>query len=139
MIPTTRLCLRRCHTLANSTVNTTQPVSKTCHKVLVSKSNNIFENLALEDWLHEKADLNEKSILLMWSNRPAVVIGRHQNPWVECNVPAISKSDISLARRRSGGNFYLLILKALRLQNFQTAKKLKHLLTITVNIWLQRF
>ena len=32
-----------------------------------------------------------------------VVIGRHQNPWLETNVPLLRERDILLARRRSGG------------------------------------
>ncbi|XP_077370402.1 lipoyl amidotransferase LIPT1, mitochondrial isoform X2 [Festucalex cinctus] len=34
---------------------------------------------------------------------PAVVIGRHQNPWKECNLSLMRRTGISLARRRSGG------------------------------------
>uniref|UniRef100_A0A1I7UJ20 BPL/LPL catalytic domain-containing protein n=1 Tax=Caenorhabditis tropicalis TaxID=1561998 RepID=A0A1I7UJ20_9PELO len=39
----------------------------------------------------------------MWSNTPTVVIGRHQNPWVEVNIPFCHDNDIQLARRHSGG------------------------------------
>ncbi|XP_062566215.1 lipoyltransferase 1, mitochondrial-like [Saccostrea cucullata] len=73
------------------------------HQVFVSTSDDIYTNLALEEWFYEKADLNKKSILLMWQNKPAVVIGRHQNPWLECNVPKLRESGIKLARRISGG------------------------------------
>lgn len=71
--------------------------------VLVSTSNNIYENLALEDWLYENADLSNTDYLLMWKNLPAVVIGRHQNPWLECNVKEAVDCGISVARRNSGG------------------------------------
>jgi lipoyltransferase 1 len=37
-------------------------------------------------------------LLLLWRNDPCVVIGRHQNPWTEANVPFLRKSAISLAR-----------------------------------------
>ncbi|KAJ8322132.1 hypothetical protein KUTeg_000603, partial [Tegillarca granosa] len=73
------------------------------HVVIVSKSNNIYTNLALEEWLYENEDLSKKSILLLWKNQPTVVIGRHQNPWLECNVEEIVDSGIDLARRSSGG------------------------------------
>ncbi|XP_064596717.1 lipoyl amidotransferase LIPT1, mitochondrial-like [Liolophura sinensis] len=39
----------------------------------------------------------------MWRNESAIVIGRHQNPWLECNVPEARKQGISLVRRKSGG------------------------------------
>ena len=73
------------------------------HQVYVSTSDDIYTNLALEEWLYEKEDFNQKSILLMWQNKPAVVIGRHQNPWLECNVPKLREHGIDLARRISGG------------------------------------
>ncbi|CAC5386044.1 LIPT1 [Mytilus coruscus] len=71
--------------------------------VFVSLSNDIFMNLAFEDWLYENENLKTKSILLMWKNNPTVVIGRHQNPYLECDVWKIAKNNLSLARRKSGG------------------------------------
>ena len=69
----------------------------------VSSSTNIFENLALEEWLYENLDLSKTDCLLMWRNAPAVVIGRHQNPWLECDVQEAVKRNICVARRSSGG------------------------------------
>lgn len=71
--------------------------------VFVSLSNDIFMNLAFEDWLYENENLKTKSILLMWKSNPTVVIGRHQNPYLECDVWKIAKNNLSLARRKSGG------------------------------------
>lgn len=71
--------------------------------ILKSASAGIFENLALEDWIHDHVDLQNRSILLLWRNSPVVVIGRHQNPWQECNLPLMRRLGIPLARRRSGG------------------------------------
>lgn len=73
------------------------------HRVLVSTSKNIYENLALEDWLFENTDFQKESVLLLWRNTPCVVFGRHQNPWVECNVPYCQKHEVDLVRRKSGG------------------------------------
>ncbi|XP_072254736.1 lipoyl amidotransferase LIPT1, mitochondrial [Pyxicephalus adspersus] len=71
--------------------------------ILQSVSNNAFENLAVEDWIHDHMNLEEKNILFLWRNSPAVVIGRHQNPWKECNLHLMREKGICLARRRSGG------------------------------------
>ncbi|XP_016151213.1 lipoyltransferase 1, mitochondrial-like [Sinocyclocheilus grahami] len=71
--------------------------------ILKSASTGIFENLALEDWIHDRVDLQNRSVLLLWRNSPVVVIGRHQNPWQECNLPLMRRLGIPLARRRSGG------------------------------------
>ena len=73
------------------------------NKVLVSSSTNVFENLALEDWLYENANLEHENILLLWKNDPAIVIGRHQNPWLECNIPECQKQKVAIVRRKSGG------------------------------------
>ncbi|CAB4055574.1 LIPT1 [Lepeophtheirus salmonis] len=72
-------------------------------EVFISQSNDIFSNLALEDWLYRHHDFQHKHLLLLWRNNPCVVIGRHQNPWVETNVPFLRDHDIDLARRNSGG------------------------------------
>ena len=71
--------------------------------VYVSTSNNIYKNLALEDWFYQHLDLSETSLLFLWSNRPCVVIGRHQNPWTEVNLKHLNQHLIQLARRNSGG------------------------------------
>lgn len=72
-------------------------------QVYISQSTDVFTNLALEDWLYRKHDFDHKSLLLLWQNDPCVVIGRHQNPWVEANVPYLRESYTKLARRNSGG------------------------------------
>ncbi|XP_047507323.1 lipoyltransferase 1, mitochondrial isoform X2 [Pieris napi] len=41
--------------------------------------------------------------MMVWRNEPCVVIGRHQNPWLEANVPFLGDKEIALARRNSGG------------------------------------
>lgn len=90
--------------------------------VLLSQSTNVYQNLALEDWINTNIDLQQRSILLLWRNQPAVVIGRHQNPWTECNLAAMREADIPLARRRSGGGTVFHDLGNLNL-TFFTSKK----------------
>lgn len=70
-------------------------------RIFVSPFNNPFLNLALEDhFLRGGADL---PILFLYVNRPCVVLGRFQNPWIECHLPYLVKNDIWLVRRQSGG------------------------------------
>lgn len=90
--------------------------------VLHSQSTDVYQNLALEDWIDANVDLQQRSILLLWRNQPAVVIGRHQNPWTECNLPAMTRAGIHLARRRSGGGTVFHDLGNLNM-TFFTSKK----------------
>lgn len=71
--------------------------------VFISQSSDIFTNLALEDWLYKNFDFINHHILLLWRNSPTVVIGRHQNPWLEANTAALAENGIQIARRNSGG------------------------------------
>ncbi|XP_030053031.1 D-2-hydroxyglutarate dehydrogenase, mitochondrial isoform X5 [Microcaecilia unicolor] len=71
--------------------------------ILQSVSSDVYANLAVEDWIHDNMDLKDRHVLFIWKNSPAVVIGRHQNPWVECNLKLMKQRGIQLARRRSGG------------------------------------
>lgn len=74
--------------------------------VFISQSKDIYTNLAIEDWLYHNFDLKNHHILMLWQSDPCVVIGRHQNPWLEANIPElpnITDHGVSLARRNSGG------------------------------------
>lgn len=74
--------------------------------VFISQSKDIYTNLALEDWLYKNFDFKNHHVLMLWQNDPCVVIGRHQNPWLEANVtqlPLIGEQGVQLARRNSGG------------------------------------
>lgn len=68
-------------------------------KFILSKSHSIHYNLALEQYLLE----NEADDVLLWyRNTPCVVMGKHQNPWLEVNFNQ-PKSEMSIARRMTGG------------------------------------
>lgn len=69
--------------------------------VFISPFRNPFINLALEDYfLRGGADL---PLLFFYVNRPCVVLGRFQNPWIECHLPYLAQNDIWMVRRQSGG------------------------------------
>lgn len=71
--------------------------------VYISQSNDIFTNLALENWMYKHFDFSKQHILLLWKNSPCVVIGRNQNPWLEANLNSLAENNIEIARRYSGG------------------------------------
>jgi len=58
-------------------------------------------NLATEKCLFD--DLTDDMTLLLWRNDPSLVVGRHQNPWVECNLDQAGRAGIPVVRRTSGG------------------------------------
>lgn len=77
--------------------------TKIAKSVFISQSNDIFTNLALEDWMYKNFDFTNHHVMLLWRNSPCVVIGRHQNPWLEANFGPLIDQGVHLARRNSGG------------------------------------
>lgn len=77
--------------------------SKVNYTVYLSQSHDVYTNLALEDWIYAHVDFSQQQLLMLWQNNPCVVIGRHQNPWMEANLPYLHQQGISMARRNSGG------------------------------------
>ncbi|KAL1122188.1 hypothetical protein AAG570_003593 [Ranatra chinensis] len=71
--------------------------------VFISQSNNVFSNLALEDWMYRNLNFTQHHVMLLWRNDPCVVIGRHQNPWLEANIQVLAERGVVLSRRNSGG------------------------------------
>ena len=86
----------------------------------ISSSRDPFLNLSIEHYLLQKSSA-ESTVLFLYVNRPCIVIGRNQNPWLEANLSLLqaAKDDsddavgpeakpvglgqIDLVRRRSGG------------------------------------
>ncbi|KAI0014939.1 hypothetical protein F4780DRAFT_784623 [Xylariomycetidae sp. FL0641] len=97
-------------------------------QIYVSRATDPYVNLSIEHFLLQKSH-PESVVLLLYANRPCVVIGRNQNPWVEVNLgqvrergvlarlrreaagatteeddgPRDHDDDVLLVRRRSGG------------------------------------
>lgn len=85
--------------------------------VVVSNSKDVYTNLALEHWLYSNLRFGnedhikdvpderifKKPVVLIWTDEPCLVMGRHQNPWVEATMGFVDRSSLKLARRHSGG------------------------------------
>jgi lipoate-protein ligase A len=71
-------------------------------RVFTAEHHDPHFNLATEDWLFQSTAPDEQ-VLFLWRNQSCIVIGRFQNPWEECNLPAMEADSVLLARRQSGG------------------------------------
>ncbi|HOV64419.1 MAG TPA: lipoate--protein ligase [Spirochaetia bacterium] len=71
-------------------------------RVLYSETHDPWFNLATEDWIFKEMS-TDSQVLFLWRNADTVVIGRYQNPWTECNLEAMERDGVKLARRQSGG------------------------------------
>lgn len=71
------------------------------NRIIIGDSFNPWHNLAVEKRLYR---LNDAAcILYIWQNANTVVIGRNQNAWAECDLAAMERDGVRLARRESGG------------------------------------
>jgi lipoate-protein ligase A len=112
-----RLRLRRCHQLSIRGYsirhtektgweaferNVTDPKNKI--QAYVSRLRDPYINLSIEHYLLQNTP-SDSTILFLYINKPCVVIGRNQNPWVEVNLELLKQHPmkIELVRRRSGG------------------------------------
>ncbi|CAK4026781.1 lipoate- ligase A [Lecanosticta acicola] len=80
----------------------------------ISASRDPFLNLSVEHYLLQKT-APESAVLFLYVNRPSIILGRNQNPWVEVNLALLDVSRdrpqteppgigaLDLVRRRSGG------------------------------------
>ena len=70
------------------------------YMIIELPNKNIFQNLSIEEYLMDNFD---PPILILWKSSPCVVLGKNQNPWIECNLKLMKDENITLARRISGG------------------------------------
>lgn len=81
----------------------------------ISTSQDPYLNLSIEHHLLQKS-APESAVLFLYINRPSIIIGRNQNPWVEANLALLDPARnnhpeteppglgvVDLVRRRSGG------------------------------------
>lgn len=71
-------------------------------QIYTSKCLDPYKNLAIEKYLFDNTP-EDCCILYLWQNQSTVVIGRNQNPWIECRCSLLESEGGKLARRLSGG------------------------------------
>ena len=69
--------------------------------ILISQSEtDPFFNIAAEEFLLRHAP---EDLIMIWQNRPSVIIGKHQNTFAEVNLDFVNANQIPVVRRISGG------------------------------------
>ncbi|AXQ78437.1 lipoate--protein ligase [Streptococcus chenjunshii] len=71
-------------------------------KYIVNTSHDPAFNVALEAYAFREL-MDEEELFILWINRPAIIIGRHQNAIEEINKEYTDKHGIEIVRRLSGG------------------------------------
>jgi len=59
-------------------------------------------NLALEEYLLKNLD-SEGNCIMLWQNKPSIIIGKHQNTLEEINLDYVRENNIFVVRRITGG------------------------------------
>lgn len=73
------------------------------NRIVLGTSHDPWHNLALEEVLFEQQANYHGITLYLWQNQNTVVIGKHQNAWLECRMALLEEEGGKLARRSSGG------------------------------------
>lgn len=68
----------------------------------VSTSGDGWTNLGTDEWFLEHVGPDDLA-LYFYINENAVIIGRNQNPWAECDLNAMERDKVQLVRRITGG------------------------------------
>lgn len=64
---------------------------------------NPYINLAIEEYLVRNADCSKRNLLLLYINKPSVVLGKNQCIYKEVNMEYLRNDELLLCRRISGG------------------------------------
>lgn len=79
----------------------------------ISRSDDPYLNLSIEHYLLQHSP-PDSAVLFLYSNKPSIILGRNQNPWLEVNLNLLNSNlegsatkdiveNVLLVRRRSGG------------------------------------
>ncbi|MCB9091551.1 MAG: hypothetical protein H6620_03265 [Halobacteriovoraceae bacterium] len=71
--------------------------------VIFSHNDDPYFNLAYENKILRDSQFWNKTILFVWRSRPAIIMGRFQNPWLEINLENPDIRNLCIVRRQSGG------------------------------------
>jgi len=72
------------------------------HTLIATERTELYPALARENLLLNAGELRAP-VLYLWRGPRAVVMGKNQNPWRECNLAFLKERGLALARRVSGG------------------------------------
>lgn len=72
------------------------------YRYIIGESDNPYYNLAMEESLFQEVKEDE-IILFLWKNENTIVIGRNQDPYIECRMDEFVTNGGKIARRHSGG------------------------------------
>lgn len=81
-------------------------------------------NLALEDYCLKSLDFSQ-DYLLLYRNKPSIIVGKNQNVWEEVNLEFALKNQIPVRRRISGGGTVYHDLGNLNFAFFSAHQKAK--------------
>lgn len=71
-------------------------------KYIKNDCNDPYYNLALEEYILKNLDPSSEYVIL-WQNKPSIIIGKHQNTVEEINSEFVKENDICVVRRMTGG------------------------------------
>lgn len=101
-----RDCQRRWLSVSNHSQNRLTSSVTAPIQSYVSTIYDPFINLSIEHFLLQHSP-PESVVLFLYRNRPCVVFGRNQNPWLELNLREClrlqERGELDIVRRRSGG------------------------------------
>ncbi len=60
-------------------------------------------NLAFEEYVFKNLDLEDGGYVLLWINKPSIIVGKNQNTVEEINMEYVRENDIEVVRRVTGG------------------------------------
>lgn len=69
---------------------------------LINPCHDPYFNMALEEYLINQT-AEDSEWFMLWQNKPAVIVGRHQNTHEEVNQAFAKENGIAIVRRMSGG------------------------------------